>query len=247
MATLRQTATALGSFLGRPRVDAILHARALVDAGLAEPGKPGSFGGLKSPVTTPKQAALLALAMSSGVLPKAATREAKQFYELPLDHAYRAFQCDAGIQSVEIDNLEAVQGAQFGDVLSAIIGSYCLGIGPSGLRPGLQFAGCMYGAASAYAFGSLNWRSASPDADGFWISDHFMFIKPACVAPTAAISRQISVEAAVFAKLGLLLREGSGGGGLGEVSPRVTEPACDDDLEIAAAPGAIAAASCALH
>jgi hypothetical protein len=185
--------------------------------------------------------------MSSGVLPKAATREAEQFSELPLLGAYRAFQSDAGIQSVPIEDIEAVQGAQFGDVLSAIIGSYCLGIDPRGLRPGLQFAGCAYGAASNFVFGSLDWRASSPDADGFRVSDHFTFLLPAMVAPTAAISRQIAIPAEVFAKLGLLLRGGSGGGDLREVSAHTTEPACDDDLEIAAAPGAIAAASCALH
>jgi hypothetical protein len=247
MATLRQVGTELAKLLGRSRVDGVLHARALVDAKLAEPGRPGSIGGLKSPLTTPKQAALLALAMSSGVLPKKAIEEARQFYELPLVGGYRAFQCDSGIRSVEIDKLEAVLGAPFGDVLSGIIESYCLGLDPSGARPGLRFVGCAYGAASNFVFGSLDWRASSPDADGFRVSDHFTFLLPAMVSPTAAISRQIAIPAEVFAKLGLLLRVGSGGGDLGDVSARTADENESDDLEIAAAPGAIAAASCALH
>ena len=185
--------------------------------------------------------------MSSGILPKEATEEAKQFYELPLISAYRAFQSDAGIQSVPIGDLEAVHGAQFGDALSQIITSYCLGIDPSGLRPGLQFAGCTYGAASSFVFGSLDWRAASPDADGFWISDHFTFLRPAATAPIVAISRQVSISAEVFARLGAFLQGSGGGGGLGEVSTRTAEPARDADLKIAAAPGATVAASCALH
>lgn len=245
--TLQRTAISLASFLGRSRVDGILHGRALVDAGLAPPGRPGSFGGNKSPPATPRQAALLALSLASGVLPKAATREAQQFYELPLVSAYRAFQNDAGIQSVPIDQLESVQGAQFGDMLAQVITSYCLGVDPSGLRPGLQFTGCMYGATTAAAFGSLDWRAAAPDADGYWISDHFQFLKPRAVAPSPALLRQVFISADVFAHLGTLLREHGGGGGLHEVGAHTVETACDDDLEIAAAPGAPVAASCALH
>jgi hypothetical protein len=248
LATLQRTAISLAAFLGRSRVDGILHGRALVDAGLAEPGRPGSFGGNKSPATTPRQAVLLALSMSSGVLPKAATREAKQFYELPLVSAYRAFQSDAGIQSVPIEDIEAVQGAQFGDVLSAIIGSYCLGIDPSGLRPGLQFAGCMYGVAPDAAFASLDWRAAAPDADGYWVSDRFQFLKPAAVVPSAAISRQIFIPADVFIHLARILREGSGGGGAVDVSERATEVNNgESDFEIAAAPGEIAPGSAIFH
>ena len=181
--------------------------------------------------------------MSSGVLPKAAVREAGQFYELPLESGYRAFQNGVGIQSAPIDGLEGTLGAPFGDVLSQIIASYCLGIDPSGLRPGLQFVGCTYGVAPGFAFGSLDWRAAFPDAGGFWTSDHFTFLRPATVVPSAAISRQVSISAEVLAHLGALLREHGGGGGvvIGEAS--VTEAGTSDsgdDFEIAAAPGVIA-------
>jgi hypothetical protein len=247
MATLRQAAVSLASLLGRPRVDGVLHARALVEAGLAAPGKPGAFGGLRSPATTPKQAAVLALSMSTGSLPKAAMREAQQFCELPLVSAYRAFQCDGGIQSMPIQSLEAVEGARFGDMLTAIVESYRAGIDPSDLRPGLQFAGCSYGAASAFMFGSLDWRALAPSDDGYVTSDHFSFLAPATVTPNAAIARQVSISAEVFARLGEILRPSSGGGGLGEVSTRIADETDRDDFEIAAAPGAIAAASCAVH
>ncbi|HLJ20627.1 MAG TPA: hypothetical protein VKU84_10530, partial [Stellaceae bacterium] len=135
--------------------------------------------------------------MSSGVLPKAAVREAAEFYALPLEGAYRAFQNDAAIQSAPIDGLGGTLGSPFGDVLSQIIASYCLGIDLSGVRRGLQFVGCTYGAAPRFAFGSLDWCAPLPDADGFIVSDHFSFLRPATVTPGAAISRQISIPAEV--------------------------------------------------
>src|SRR5579862_3429438 len=123
----------LALVLGRSRVDGTLHFRALVDAGLAEPGRPGSFGGNKSPAATPQQAALLALSMSNGMLPKMAVHQAEQFFGLPLVSGYRAFQNDDGIQSRSIGDLEAVHGARLGDMLAQVITSYRLGVDPSGL------------------------------------------------------------------------------------------------------------------
>jgi hypothetical protein len=248
MATLRQAAVALASLLGRPRVDGVLHARALVDVGLADPGKPGSFGGNKSPAAMPQQAALLALSMSSGMLPKAAVHHAEQFFGLPLVSGYRAFQNDDGIQSRSIGDLEAVHGARFGDMLAQIITSYRLGVDPSGLRPGLQFTGCMFGVLPSAAFGSLDWRAPSPDAEGYWVSDHFSFLGPGAVAPSPGLLRQVFISADVFAHLGALLREHGGGGGLGEVSERVTEGNDGErDFKIAASPDAIAPGAAALH
>jgi hypothetical protein len=245
---LRQTAIGAASFLGKSRIEGILHFRALVDAGLAPPGRRGSFGGNKSPPATPQQAALLALSLASGTLPKEATREAREFYGLPLVSGYRAFQNDGGIQSRSIDGLDALHGAKFGDTLAEVIASYCLGIDPSGLRPGLQFAGCMYGVAPDAAFASLDWRAAAPDADGYWVSDRFQFLKPAAVVPSAAISRQIFIPADVFIHLARILREGSGGGGAVDVSERATEGNNgESDFEIAAAPGEIAPGSAIFH
>jgi len=184
--------------------------------------------------------------MSSGVSPTAAVQEAGQFFTLPLLSAYRAFQRDSEIQARPIDGLEPIQGKQFGDALSWIINCFRLGLDPSDVRPGLKFVGCLYGAAPGIMFGSLDWRANAADGGGYIASDHFSFLKP---APSRAVtSRQVFISTEVFTHLGALLRQGSGGGDLGEVNKRVADDSDrGDDFEIAAEPGAIAPGGCSLH
>lgn len=208
--TLRQLISAVALFSGRAgdkksaSMLGFLFSREMQRAALAEPGRAGHRGA-KSPAATCEQAALALLSITTGNAPREAVEEAEILYDLPFEGAVRSFTGVQGSCTIPINLHGALDGARFGGLIEALLGSYQLGIGPEAFHadPCTAPFGLRFGHADRGAFGIYERQSLAPNEDGHALLDQLSFARP-----YALPRRSDAVQRAVFLPIGLIKRIG---------------------------------------
>jgi hypothetical protein len=235
---LDRMAALIAGLLGREAGESFAFARRVAEAGELEK-QPG--GG-----DDQRAAILLLLAMATHHGAKHGAALAPRLYDLQFIGGERTFFCASGNASIPLENLAAICGTRFGDMLEALVTAYRIGLTPAVPLDDqhnqlISVTGVRIAVTSAVWWGACERETTVPNEDGHLIRDAFSWLDSADVMlgpqPVDAI-RSTFIPVEVMRRIADELGPFDVADGGGSRATIVSGSSEDEDLELGIAASA---------